>query len=123
MRSELPQLGADLERARRGGRELALIHARLYSVMEQDGLEWPASSEFTRARAESNRGHYFLDPWNNPYWLYARADSEVVLVYSFGANRRRDASVEELEAAARGEPGEAVMLPGDDAGFRARLGQ
>lgn len=123
MRSELPELGGDLEKARRGGRELALIHARLYTVIEQDALEWPESGGFVRARGESSRGRYFLDPWNNPYWLYARSDSDVVLVYSFGPNRRRDASAEELDAAARGAPGEVVALPGDDAGFRARLGQ
>lgn len=123
MQGELPELGADLEKARRGEREPALIHARLYSVMEQDALEWPEAGKFARARGESNRGRYFLDPWNNPYWLYARADSDVVLVYSFGPNRRRDASAEELGAAAHGAPGEMVTLTGDDAGFRARLGQ
>ena len=123
MQGELAELGADLPGVRRGERELALIHARLYSAMEQDALAWPEKSEFKRGRGGSSRGRYFLDPWNNPYWILAQADSDVVLVYSFGPNRRRDASPEQLEAARRGGPAQAVSLPGDDAGFRARLGE
>lgn len=43
------------------------------------------------------RAAFFLDPWNNPYWIRDRCDSDDsdarhVFVYSFGPNRRRDSS-------------------------------
>ncbi len=42
------------------------------------------------------RADFFLDPWNSPYWIQhdcsRRSDGELVMVYSFGPNRRREST-------------------------------
>ena len=37
-----------------------------------------------------DRRGYFVDPWNNPYWIFYARKGRRGLLYSFGPNRRRD---------------------------------
>ena len=125
MRAELHELAAELAAAKKGASAIEHVHARLYSVKDQDVLALPDGGAFSRAReaeGAAERGRYYLDPWNNAYWLFAPRLDGSALVYSFGANRRRDASADDLADAFLGEPG-AVVLPGDDEAVRLLLGQ
>ena len=60
-----------------------------------------------------DRRGYFLDPWNNPYWLLYERSRDRIVVYSFGANRRRDTNVR--------QPGDTFQPGGDDLAVTVRL--
>jgi hypothetical protein len=76
------------------------LHKRVYTFVEKKKYARPlAEGSFTglvdRGLPEA-RAEFFLDPWNSPYWIRDRCDTEtgrrVVFVYSFGPNRSRDSS-------------------------------
>ena len=97
-------------------------HKRLFRAVRQGYLDPPAAGRFLEAGSSSvqskqvlparrNRRGYFLDPWNNPYWIYhLRRDGRIVL-YSFGPNRRRDTAFRP-----QGQPSDAPVQ-GDDIGI------
>jgi hypothetical protein len=97
-RAELAQLAELVERGT--GERLAQkrhVHKRLYTAVKSGYLDLDTRE-------------FYLDPWNNPYWVaYVRggdgADGVIVL-YSFGANRRRDSLIP--------DDGSAPVLAGDD---------
>ncbi|MDJ0656566.1 MAG: hypothetical protein QNJ40_20565 [Xanthomonadales bacterium] len=80
------------------------VHKRLYTSVMQEYLKDPAAvtSEPDEKNSEALRQVYYLDPWNNPYWLFYERNGMGIL-YSFGANRRRDSKM-------RGD----IELAGDD---------
>ena len=55
----------------------------------------PAETQGPEARRD--RHGYFLDPWNNPYWIRYKRKRGVGVIYSFGPNRRRDTDLGQLE--------------------------
>lgn len=57
-------------------------------------------------RPRTDRHGYYLDPWNNPYWIAFDRRSRRGFVYSFGPNRRRDLSTRDLARA----PGDDVVV-------------
>ena len=59
---------------------------------------------------DAQRRTYFLDPWNNPYWIRMQGDSPIYL-YSFGPNRRLDTVLGNAD----GVPTESEVK-GDDIG-------
>ncbi len=73
-------------------------HRRLYTFMEKYDQEALLEGEFAALIAQGlpqERADFFLDPWNSPYWIRDRCDSDerrIVFVYSFGPNRRRESS-------------------------------
>ena len=74
-------------------------HRRLYTFMErydEDALLEGEFAALTTQGLPQERAEYFLDPWNYPYWIRDRCDSDadrrIVFVYSFGPNRRRESS-------------------------------
>lgn len=75
-------------------------HVRVYTWVERHGHRRIREGSFATGEAadptydDPIRRTYFLDPWNNPYWLWHRCDggSQRVMVYSFGPNRRRDST-------------------------------
>ncbi len=75
------------------------VHKRVFTAAREyfdlsrglrhlDGESSPATPGATNPRRD--RKGYFLDPWNNPYWILVTKQSENGLLYSFGPNRRRD---------------------------------
>lgn len=74
-------------------------HRRLYTFKEkydQDALLEGAFAALTAQGLPEERADFFLDPWNSPYWIRDRCDSDakrrIVFIYSFGPNRRRESS-------------------------------
>ena len=81
------------------------VHKRLFTAVRDGYLGFAGGSEFLEgglspaeeetdgvARRDDRKG-YFLDPWNNPYWVLYERHSSALILYSFGANRRRDTNV------------------------------
>lgn len=86
------------------------VHKRLYTFVEEYDRVGLRSSEFA-GLAESKRADYFLDPWNMPYWIRHGCSEDdgrsMLVVYSFGPDRRRNTVGFEIE--------------GDDVGARVEL--
>lgn len=89
------------------------IHKRVFTAM-RDGYYTLDTGAFATGATggtnaeekEAGRRKYFLDPWNNPYWVLVEKDEDRVVIYSFGPNRRRDTEVKK-----RNKPnGDDVMV-------------
>ena len=87
--------------ARDGGEPVTRcnLSKRLYSYVEKyhgDYLLEGAFAGLTAQGLPEARAEFFLDPWNQPYWVRDRCNRDVderrVFVYSFGPNRRRDST-------------------------------
>ena len=75
------------------------FHRRLYRFVDRKGGDFLRVGAFTGLGAQGlpeERATFFLDPWNQPYWIRDDCGDETgerrVFVYSFGPNRRRDSS-------------------------------
>ena len=84
-------------------------YVRLAGGRFLDGEGTPAEPGASPRR---DRRGYFLDPWNNPYWVHYNKRTRSGLVYSFGPNRRRDVVVRD-----------AGSDPGDDIVVRFTIGE
>lgn len=78
------------------------IHKRLFTSVVDGYLELAGGTylqgqgtpaERGGAAPRKDRRGYFLDPWNNPYWIRFDRRTRTGSVYSFGPNRRRDVSI------------------------------
>ncbi len=71
------------------------MHKRLFTFIEQHEKVAPLLAGSFPALA-GERGEFFIDPWNSPYWIRDSCDHatrhRVIFVYSFGPNRRRDST-------------------------------
>jgi hypothetical protein len=80
-------------------------HQRLFAFARDAGagaLRRGRFAELARAGGDDERMAYFLDPWNQAYWIRHECDDtgrERAFVYSFGPNRRRDSGVFDLDRA------------------------
>lgn len=123
--AEAKLLAGDLARARtRLLQTKSRVHKRLFTAVRDGYFELGSASAFLehrRSPAEKNaerprrdRWGYLLDPWNNPYWVEYRRDTDELRVYSFGPNRRRDSPAD--------SPGVDGLQPlaGDDIGSDQR---
>lgn len=93
-RAELETLAAELEEGGLVTERLATmrsVHKRLFTARQAGYVE---------LRGEDR---YFLDPWANPYWLLWSKKRGRLLLYSFGANRRRDLSPRQKGLGDRGD--------------------
>ncbi len=111
-RAEIEVLARDLTEGTRAKiYTKSSVHKRVFTAT-RDGyyaLERGAfvgGGEATGDDRESARRRYFLDPWNNPYWLFVERDERRVVLYSFGPNRRRDSDVKRRN----GAKGDDVMV-------------
>jgi hypothetical protein len=75
-----------------------LVHKRMFEAVG-DGyldvergafLEGHTSPAHDDVSPRRDRRGYFLDPWNNPYWLMWSWERKELVLYSFGPNRQRD---------------------------------
>lgn len=79
------------------------IHKRIYTAVLQKYFHLPEDSLFLEGKqtpayheagdVRNDRRGYFLDPWNNPYWIHYVRKKKLVIFYSFGANRKRDSNL------------------------------
>lgn len=79
------------------------VHKRIYTAVLQKYFHLPEDSLFLEGKqtpayhedgdVRNDRRGYFLDPWNNPYWIYYHKKKKRVIFYSFGANRKRDSNL------------------------------
>ncbi len=46
--------------------------------------------------ARRDRYGFFLDPWNNPYWIRYERGSGRAVIYSFGPDRRRNSDLKPI---------------------------
>jgi hypothetical protein len=96
-RAELEALRRDFVTAR--VRTPCGLHKRLYTFVEDYGVEALRAGEFSRRAVPGlteARAEFFLDPWNLPYWLRDRCSEDGkqrrIFVYSTGPNRMRDST-------------------------------
>jgi len=91
------------------------IHKRVYTSVRDGYFELAGGTflqsggtpaEPSSANRRTDRRGYFLDPWNNPYWVQFDRRSRVGHLYSFGPNRRRDLAVRRLD----GDPGDDIVV-------------
>jgi len=80
------------------------IHKRVYTAIKQGYFVLPEKD--TQFLTDIPRKMYFVDPWNNPYWIYFSTKRRVIVIYSFGPNRRRDGDLDVID-----------KMAGDDVGF------
>ncbi len=110
VRAELALLQADIEGGAATARMLdkGSIHKRVFTAARDEYLALSGRSflEGQRTPAEGGAGvarhdrrGYFLDPWNNPYWVSWGKKTGRVALYSFGPNRLRDTEVRERDRA------------------------
>lgn len=108
-RSDLERLRSDLERPRAlrsKSWKKRRIHKRIFTAVRAKYLRFAADGNYLAAGDEPWRP-YFLDPWKQPYWIAQQRVGKNrvrVLLYSFGANRRRDSRIG------------ALAIGGDDVG-------
>ncbi len=91
------------------------VHKRVYTAVLDGYLELSGGAflqgQGTPARPaglaeRKDRLGYFLDPWNNPYWVHSDKKSKTGRIYSFGPNRRRDLAVRDKTD----DPGDDVII-------------
>ncbi|MBA3817698.1 MAG: hypothetical protein H0X17_02305 [Deltaproteobacteria bacterium] len=96
------------------------VHKRVYTAVLDGYLELSGGAflqgQGTPARPaglaeRKDRLGYFLDPWNNPYWVHFDKGTRTGSLYSFGPNRRRDVAIRK-----------GTSAPGDDIIVRFTLG-
>lgn len=75
------------------------LHDRIFNfVWDYDAelLERGSFAGLVKRGLPQERADFFIDPWDTAYWVRDRCDEQtgdqVVFVYSFGPNRRRDSS-------------------------------
>ncbi len=76
------------------------LHKRLYTYVGKyddkgaDALDEGTFSKPVEVGLPQERADYYLDPWNSPYWIGKDTTKDkryaLLMVYSFGPNRRRD---------------------------------
>jgi hypothetical protein len=79
------------------------VHKRVYSFVEKYDRDHLYEGEYSRLVEQGlpeERADYFLDPWNSPIWVRHKCEDrtrkQILFVYSFGADRRRDSSSWEI---------------------------
>ncbi|MFC1889181.1 hypothetical protein ACFL4G_05435 [Thermodesulfobacteriota bacterium] len=81
-------------------------HIRIFTWVNKHDYDAFRKGLFFRGQAiedgsgEASRGKFFVDPWNNPYWVrqVCGDEEDMVYIYSFGPNGRRDSDKEGLKA-------------------------
>ncbi len=100
---ELQQLSDDLIRKgvmKKKLRKKGRVHKRVFTAVTARYFDPGDQSEYLEGRTtpavkkakdpRRDRKGYFLDPWNNPYWILVTKKGRRGVLYSFGPNRRRD---------------------------------
>jgi hypothetical protein len=96
-RVELAALREDIAAAQT--RTRCGIHKRIFTMVEAYQMDHLFDGEFASLQASGlpeDRAHFFMDPWNSPYWVHHGCSEDrrrrAIFVYSFGPDRRRDST-------------------------------
>ena len=118
---ELTAIGMDLSKESRIQENLIKsnhsVGSRIFHATRMGWLHFDDQGHFRTESGKQKssdlgrRQTYFLDPWNNAYWIRMRG-REPVFLYSFGPNRRLDTVMDHYD----GVPTKA-QLKGDDIGI------
>jgi hypothetical protein len=118
--AELEQLVADMdEGAEQKLREkTGRVHKRVYTAVTSGYMAFEDGSTFLEGQVSAaedgergDRKGYFLDPWNNAYWILWDPKNDVWILYSFGPNRRRDILTKPFEAVAGDDIVRVIAAP------------
>ena len=78
-------------------------HKRIYSYTQKypsRELEQGQFAALIDQGLAEERASFYLDPWNSPYWVRYRCDDDgettLLILYSFGPNRKRDSTRTEV---------------------------
>jgi|GEM_PF-398914 len=95
-RVELAQFATGLATARtdRLNRKRS-VHKRVFTAVRKGYFDFSGASPLDGV-APDTRAEYFIDPWQNPYWVRWSREANAMVVYSFGPNRRRDTNIAAL---------------------------
>lgn len=80
------------------------FHKRVWTAHEEGRLDYaPARDALAGAPCHpgdhSGRRRFAVDPWGTAYWIRYDVESEDLVIYSFGPNRRRDERGDDVIAA------------------------
>lgn len=59
------------------------VHKRVYTAIKEKYIQ-------PKPTLAISPDEYFTDPWGNAYWVHYKRSINLLTIYSFGANRRRD---------------------------------
>jgi hypothetical protein len=104
--SELQLLEQDVAAGATAKLRKKSIHKRAYTAMHDGYLDISGRAFHEQRTDRHDRRGFFLDPWNNPYWIYYDKSSRTGAIYSFGPNRRRDVSIRDRDS----DPGDDVIV-------------
>jgi hypothetical protein len=97
-------VGEGLKEITCGSNKRYYRHKRIYSYVESygiDDLDAGIYASLVDQGLTEERAAFFIDPWNNPYWLRDDCDEvegkRKMVIYSFGPDRRRESVVWEIE--------------------------
>jgi hypothetical protein len=85
-------------------------HIRVFTWVRKYELQAFRGGAFAGLGIDEARRDYFLDPWNNPYWIRHVCEGrrpKGVFIYSFGPDSHRDSNTEQL----RGDDVGVVFVP------------
>ena len=101
---ELQQLGFDLMQPDVLQNKLfkkSSIHKRIFTAEKVGYFKLRKNNQFLEGQASAlgvngrkDRIGFYLDPWNNPYWIKWIRRKRQLVIYSFGPNRKRDLSLD-----------------------------
>jgi hypothetical protein len=77
------------------------IHKRIFTAEKVGYFKLRENNQFLEGQASAlgvngrkDRIGFYLDPWNNPYWIKWIRRKRQLVIYSFGPNRKRDLSLD-----------------------------
>jgi hypothetical protein len=73
-------------------------HIRIFTWVRKYDYKRFRDGRFSRG-GDDDRYRFYVDPWGSPYWVrhVGRGREELVFIYSFGPNRRRDSTARGLQ--------------------------
>ena len=105
-RQELGLLADDVAHGKTAKLDRRNIHKRVYTSIHDGYLRLDNGTFLAGAPVGKDRKGFFLDPWNNPYWIIYDKKTRTGAVYSFGPNRKRDVAVRDVAS----DPGDDVVV-------------
>jgi hypothetical protein len=73
------------------------VHQRIFTAEKKGYIKISTPTQFLNGQPSAlhpqgrkDRFGYYLDPWNNPYWIKFMRRQRRIIIYSFGPNRSRD---------------------------------